>query len=236
MIFIEKSAKPNFIVKYKESETRKKIKTDFFDICYLCERNASMDWTIDHFLPQEPHLKLANEWTNLYFCCSKCNGIKSNSYNNLPDTNILDCCKKTEANLIELEIDYNTRKVKIETTNLDKNLEQKVENTIDLLEKIYNGEGTTSPFHEDLQKEIIARVAVLVDIIEEFKTKNILSKISERKIIKHINLKTIKENQEKLKQKNEITKLEEQQCFISFKRTLIKKDSHLKAIFEKYFD
>ncbi len=233
MIFIEKSKKPDFVVKYKESETREKIRNDFFDICYLCERYENIDYEIDHFYPQKHFPQKENDWSNLYFICNKCNKIRPKDINT-SKKEVLDCCNKTEANLIELDIDLDTLVVKIETINTNKNLDQKVNNTIEILEKIYNGINTESEFYKELRREIKKKISILIDVIEEFNSKQILPKISEKKIIQHINIKKIKERHNKIT--NNDYKNGEEPCFISFKRTLIKKDANLEAKFKKYFD
>jgi len=235
MIFIEKSPKPFFEIKYNESAIKLLIRNDFFDVCYLCERYENIDYEIDHFYPQKHFPEKENDWNNLYLICNKCNKIRTKDINSATNE-VLDCCKKEESNLIELEIDKNSREVSIKSINTDKNLDTKVNNTIELLERIYNGKKSTSEFFIELRKEIIKNIAVLEDIIEEYKANQIIRKISEKKIIQHINIKKIKEKHDKIKTNNEIYKHGEEPCFVSFKRTLIKNDSSLKSVFEKYFD
>jgi len=237
MIYTEKSPKPSFTVNYKDkTQTRPLIRADFFDVCYLCERHVEIDYEIDHFLPQNDYPTKENDWDNLYFICGKCNKIKSNSYNKPTGKQILDCCKKNEADAIELSFDATNKAISIQSNSSDTALNEKIANTIELLEKIYHGKKKSSLYFVDLKNEILKRIAVFEEVIEEYKTNKILKKITEKKVIQHINVKKIKEKYNNLQSNSQPYKLGDEPCFISFKRSIIKNDHHLSNEFAGYFD
>lgn len=137
MISIEKKPVPSELEKlvkdtknYRHQVVVEKIKSDFNNKCYLCELKESTSINIEHFIPHRGNEDLKYKWSNLYFACSHCNGIKGHRYDN-----ILDPLNDDIEASINCRMDaVPMAKVIIEGTSDDK----KVVNTVNLLDEIYN--------------------------------------------------------------------------------------------------
>jgi hypothetical protein len=78
---------------YNQPDVVEALKLVFHGKCYLCERSEIHDVEIEHFVPQASGGGRM-DWHNLFYSCSRCNGIKSNGHLNLlnsTDTNINVC-------------------------------------------------------------------------------------------------------------------------------------------------
>lgn len=120
---------------YRAADVVDELQTIFFAKCYLCERKGFPDVNIEHRDPHEGDLVKKYDWTNLFYACVRCNGIKANIYKN-----ILDCCQALDvAQAIELHcpiINNEDHKVIVKTGNLGSNYE--IESTIKLLDQCFN--------------------------------------------------------------------------------------------------
>jgi len=132
MINIKKSAAPAS-VDWKNIEIRNQIKTDFFEICYVCERHVPIDYEIDHFCPQLYFKERENDWGNLYYICQKCNKIKPKDANSTTETQILDCCHDDVESIIQLFYDETTKRIEIPINTNYLHLASKANNTVHLL-------------------------------------------------------------------------------------------------------
>jgi uncharacterized protein (TIGR02646 family) len=70
---------------YRSKEVIETLREIFYGKCYLCE-DETPNPEIDHFIPREADPAKTYDWNNLYYICSRCNGIKRTA------TDILDCC------------------------------------------------------------------------------------------------------------------------------------------------
>ncbi|MFB2668079.1 HNH endonuclease [Shewanella xiamenensis] len=127
---------PDSIAKnqYNKDDVINKLKPMFFEKCYLCERDDIQDVEVEHFVPHESNCALKYNWDNLYYSCSRCNSIKSNTHINLLD------CTDTQINigalircLMPSTPDGNVKVEATIGTNCDK-----TKNTVKLLEECYN--------------------------------------------------------------------------------------------------
>ncbi|ENR6205123.1 hypothetical protein ACEWN4_001024 [Serratia marcescens] len=120
---------------YKGSDVLNMLKECFHEKCYLCETKEPHDINVEHFIPHGEDEELKFKWNNLYLVCSRCNNIKLASKKEL-----LDCCNEdidvsTLISILPPTTPY-AKKIPITALNDD----QKVVNTTDLLERIYNSE------------------------------------------------------------------------------------------------
>lgn len=126
--------------------------------CYLCEQFVDKGFEIEHNRGQTrfPHLKY--EWTNLYMSCTYCNGRKSGGYDVLnPSTNNIE-------DLIEQRLDLANKRIQYvgDQTNAES------VSTVDLLSKLFNGNGNLRDvkckmLYEDLQREYVNFLQFLAD-------------------------------------------------------------------------
>jgi len=110
------------------------VKTEFFDKCYICENKGLTDIETDHFNP-DPNLRL--EWTNLFYSCGHCNGIKSNKY-----VGMLNCTDFSTiiTDVIRFDINPVPKEHPI-FTPLNNN--SSVLETVELLEEVHNSKTLT---------------------------------------------------------------------------------------------
>lgn len=92
MISIEKKPVPEELEKlvkdtknYRHQVVVEKIKNNFNNKCYLCELKESTSINIEHFILHRGNEELKYKWSNLYFACGHCNGIKGHRYDNILD-------------------------------------------------------------------------------------------------------------------------------------------------------
>jgi len=113
------------------------LKPVFHEKCYLCERGSIHDAEIEHFVPQASGGGRM-DWSNLFYSCSRCNGIKSNGH-----LNLLDCTDPS------INVSREIRLKAFPTPNSDILVEASSEtpnietlNTIELLKLCYNNTST----------------------------------------------------------------------------------------------
>ncbi|MEN8320436.1 HNH endonuclease [Acinetobacter junii] len=124
---------------YRAADVVEVLQEIFFSKCYLCERKGFLDVNIEHRDPHEGDLVKKYDWSNLFYACVRCNGIKSNIHKN-----ILDCCQTLDvAQAIELHcpiVNNDDHKVIVKIGNLGSNHE--IESTIKLLDLCFNDTNT----------------------------------------------------------------------------------------------
>lgn len=138
MINIKRSESPRQGFKYSDTDIQDQIKKDFLGKCYLCEE-STRHTEVDHFHPQKYFPDGVDNWDNLFLCCQKCNKIKPKDTNSTKDKEILNNCKDDVESLIKLKMNSKENKVEITGLQEDSSTKLKLENTIKLLERIYNG-------------------------------------------------------------------------------------------------
>lgn len=123
---------------YNTEEVVKILEPMFFGKCYLCEQDELSDPEIEHFDPHEKDENKMYDWNNLYYACSRCNSIKSNTHKDL-----LDCCdpdtdvfRKLKCIMPSLPNDP------VKITSTVSSVDTKTENTVKLLERCYNEDNT----------------------------------------------------------------------------------------------
>jgi len=203
--------------KYDCGEVKSILKREFLNKCYICETSKITDLQIEHFEPhQKKNIELKFDWNNLFFSCSYCNGKKSNNYNTDNYNRILDCTKVEQD--VENWIIYRktiTLKSKFDISVNEKLVEKdflkETQNTVNLLNNIYNGNQTTKEKTENLNDKIYGELKYFQNAIEKY-----FSEIETDK-----NLKRIK------------FKLSRKSDYVSFKRWIVKENY---PEFIQYFD
>lgn len=124
--------------KYNEKGVLSALKPMFLEKCYLCERDEIQDAEVEHFVPHQSDAALKYDWKNLYYSCSRCNSIKSNTHVNLLDCadNAIDVGKLISCMMPSAP----SEKVTVKATSKKPTVQ--IENTVTLLDKCYNLENT----------------------------------------------------------------------------------------------
>lgn len=74
---------------YQTEDVVTRLRSDFRDKCYLCERKPVSDINIEQ--PHKGNVDLKFDWDNLFYSCSHCNSVKNKEKY---DNQILDCCRE----------------------------------------------------------------------------------------------------------------------------------------------
>jgi uncharacterized protein (TIGR02646 family) len=136
------------------------LKNDFNEKCYICEdKAAKRGIEIEHLHAHQGNPALKYDWNNLFFSCHHCNRLKNANFNE-----IIDCTKTDPENYINLEISADMKTVVIIAKITDA---PGVDETIRLLERVYNGE--TKPIMRDecieLRNDIRETVCKFTDLL-----------------------------------------------------------------------
>ncbi|MEY8524938.1 HNH endonuclease [Lachnospiraceae bacterium 38-10] len=140
MIKINKSKLPPEMVIRKEEDYRSKevltiLQQDFHNKCYICEEKYPTSINVEHIRSVKNYEHLKYKWENLFYACFHCNKIKGSSYDH-----IIDCTKKDpEIYILMCFNAYPTYYVEV----VDRINSTENEKTKELLDKIYNGTGTS---------------------------------------------------------------------------------------------
>jgi HNH endonuclease len=223
MINITKSSAPEGEFLYTDKDIKEKVKKDFFNLCYLCEERSPKHSEIDHFYPQKYFDKRINDWDNLFLICEKCNKLRPKNTNATPDKEVYNNCIDNVEGLIALYYDFTNNQIKIKISKDT----IKAKNTVNLLERIYNGKGSKSTDYFELQEEIKNKINHFqiafdnfLNIKIEFLKENYKNIVIDF-ISKEYNLKTENIDYNKV-------------GFVSFKRQIIKDNSAFHE-FHEYF-
>lgn len=115
---------------YNGEDVKQQLLADQRGKCYICERCRDTDFEIEHYKSQNKHPDLIQDWNNLFMGCRYCNGKKSNYYDDILDPH--NCNIEEE---IEQRIDF-ARKKAVFSSHVN---DQEHVNTVELLNKVYNG-------------------------------------------------------------------------------------------------
>lgn len=121
---------------YNSPEVVERLEIMFHGKCYLCEQAELQAPEIEHLEPHEGNAVLKYDWNNLYYSCARCNSIKSHTHRNL-----VDCCS------VDIDVIRAIKCLMPRTPDDDVHIsaeldEVRVHNTVELLGKCFNEEGT----------------------------------------------------------------------------------------------
>jgi len=120
---------------YRCKDVLDQLKADFKNKCYICECKEPTSINVEHFKPHKGNRDLEFDWNNLFYCCAHCNNTK------LAQTkfdSILNCT--VEADGVDSKIKYYLKPFPKEKVDIIADVdEEKVKNTVGLLQEVYNG-------------------------------------------------------------------------------------------------
>ena len=111
---------------------------DHYDKCYICERQRTTDFHIEHLHSQKNYPNERYNWDNLFFACSYCNTKKSSHFDD-----IVNPTKEAIEEKIVQTLNYNKADF---TTN---DTSEAIQQTIELLNRIFNGKNRMRDFKEE---------------------------------------------------------------------------------------
>lgn len=180
---------------YRSRDVVAQVADDFFDKCYLCEDKNVKDINVEHFEPHKGDRDKMFDWRNLFFACSYCNNIKSDTEKTDAVIPLLNCTDNSTNLLdsIQLRVDVSKLPEKhfiVKATSND----EKTLNTAILLHKIYNEKPKPTALKErgalNLRKRIIEHLIEFEDLITEYKLNVISKDFVKRKLIRQLQTDT----------------------------------------------
>lgn len=123
---------------YNSPDIVERLRSLFNDKCYLCEQGDLSDPEVEHFQPHGDAVELLYGWDNLFYSCSRCNSIKSNTHVNLLN------CTSTDVDVFEeiIHLAGNSVNGYIDIKASSEDPTPETANTVALLRQCYNSENT----------------------------------------------------------------------------------------------
>ena len=116
--------------RYDGEDVKALLAKDHYDKCYICERQLTTDFQVEHLHSQEHYPDEKYNWENLFFVCSYCNGKKSANFDG-----IVNPTKEAIEEKIVQKLNYRDNKADFITNDTSETIQQ----TIKLLNRIFNG-------------------------------------------------------------------------------------------------
>ena len=136
--------------KYDGEDVKALLAKDHYDKCYICERQLTTDFQVEHLHSQEHYPDEKYNWDNLFFACSYCNGRKSANFDG-----IVNPTKEAIEEKIVQKLNYRDNKADFIRNDTSKAIEQ----TIILLKRIFNGKNAIRKVREEkFFKEFISKM------------------------------------------------------------------------------
>ncbi len=189
------------------------LRNDFYNKCYICEDREPHSINIEHFVPHKGNKDLMFAWENLFYCCSHCN---NNKLARAVFDEILNCTIETDG--VDIKIKYEidpfpgekARIIALENNN-------KVNNTVRLLNEIYNGTTTLKKIESaNIRNKLLSEIRKFQDLLFEYVNDDY-------------------NQEEKIEFKRKIIQqLRPTSNFTAFKRWIIRKSEYLRPDFEEF--
>lgn len=136
--------------KYYGEDVIDLLAKDHYDKCYICERQLTTDFQVEHLHSQKHYPNEKYNWENLFFVCSYCNGKKSANFDG-----IVNPTKEAIEEKIVQKLNYRDNKADFIRNDTSKAIEQ----TIILLKRIFNGKNAIRKVREEkFFKEFISKM------------------------------------------------------------------------------
>ena len=124
--------------KYDGEDVKALLAKDHYDKCYICERQLTTDFQVEHLHSQEHYPDEKYNWENLFFACSYCNGRKSANFDG-----IVNPTKEAIEEKIVQTLNYDKADFATDDTS------EAIQQTIVLLNRIFNGKNAIRKVKEE---------------------------------------------------------------------------------------
>ena len=124
--------------KYDGEDVKALLAKDHYDKCYICERQLTTDFQVEHLHSQEHYPDEKYNWDNLFFACSYCNGRKSANFDG-----IVNPTKEAIEEKIVQTLNYDKADFATDDTS------EAIQQTIVLLNRIFNGKNAIRKVREE---------------------------------------------------------------------------------------
>jgi hypothetical protein len=139
------------------------IRNDCYNKCYICEEKGPTGLEVEHRVSQSFNPSRKYDWNNLFLSCRHCNHVKGSQYND-----ILDCTQVDPEDYIALSLETGLYEKVIIAKKGETN---GIDDTINLLNKVYNGESTIilNAECENLRNQVLSELQLFQQMIEEYR-------------------------------------------------------------------
>ena len=147
--------------RYDGEDVKALLAKDQYDKCYICERQRTTDFHIEHLHSQKNYPVERYNWENLFFACSYCNGRKSDKFDD-----IVNPTKEAIEEKIVQKLNYRDNKADFITNDTSETIQQ----TIKLLNRIFNGkQSNLRDFNEKaFFRDFSARMSVFEQAVYDY--------------------------------------------------------------------
>jgi uncharacterized protein (TIGR02646 family) len=198
---------------YKCGDVIKRLAEDFKNKCYLCESKGPTSSNVEHFIPHKGDKELKFDWENLFLSCAHCNNIKGGTFDN-----ILNCTHPDHD--VENWVYYQMKPFPKEPVTISaKENTEIVRNTVQLLDKIYNGSTKQKTYESANLRDLL--LMELLDFQSSL-LKYFDEKTSNTDVNDHLN--------------NIKWHVSKSSAFTAFKRWIVKDNPRFKKEFMQFFD
>ena len=167
---------------YREEDVVLALFEDSHNKCYLCEDIYITTINVEHFHEHGGDKDLKFDWNNLHYACGHCNFTKNDTFKK-GDSNLLNCanpeCPVDYWIIYRIEEDENLVAHALIKQNSKADVSKfkdETENTVKLLDRIYNGTGAAIRNREAanllirVQQEIVRFKETLINYISTVDT------------------------------------------------------------------
>lgn len=148
------------------SDVISQLRLDFRNKCYICEDKGPTSLNVEHFDEHRGNVAKKYDWLNLFYACSHCNSVKQFTFPT-GSSDLLNCTDPTQK--VDYWIEYRLKmddklrksaEIKKNIIGADPNYNTQTDNTVKLLDRVYNGSGTAvkDAEAENLLKKVIEEV------------------------------------------------------------------------------
>lgn len=193
---------------YRQEDVILQLQIDFKNKCYLCEEKEPTSINIEHFIAHKGNIDLKFDWNNLFFACVHCNSTKQELIS-ISD-NILNCTRLEDQ--VDRQIHHYLKTFPKETVIITaKEKEVKVQNTVALLDAIYNGTTPSKKMESNnLRKKILKEIKQFQTLLENYLNAETDKEVFQSQINKELSMES---------------------AFTAFKRWIIWDNETLKKVF-----
>ena len=124
--------------KYDGEDVKALLAKDHYDKCYICERQLTTDFQVEHLHSQVHYPNEKYNWENLFFVCSYCNGKKLANFDG-----IVNPTKEAIEEKIVQTLNYDKADFATDDTSVA------IQQTIVLLNRIFNGKNAIRKVKEE---------------------------------------------------------------------------------------
>jgi len=146
---------------YNQQDVVSQLIEDHKGKCYLCERISITDYEVEHLKSSANNIELKTSWANLFLSCSYCNRKKLQHFDNIVNPTTLNI-----EEVIQCVHLAENKNICFSSNELDN---EQIEETINLLHRIFNGTGKMRIIREERFYEyFLSRIINFQSVVDKY--------------------------------------------------------------------